>query len=292
MENPITRSTQRWRRTFKPVVHRSDPATINLLTAANIAFVNLANNHALDYEVEGLTDTIGLLQQAGIAFAGAGPDIEAASRPALVKVGDMTFGAIGLTDNTPAFAAGPGRAGTNYMRIESDPATIGGIAEQVRSLRAAGARTIVLSAHWGPNLRPWPPARFRRFARAAIDAGVDVFHGHSAHLLQGVERYGGGLILYDTGDIIDDAWWFGFIPYFTGALFLVDFEAGRVQGLRVVPHVMGPGCVRLAQGALAHRVIARLSRLTPPGGRRLSGTGRDLHFRHETLACAPGTAGP
>jgi poly-gamma-glutamate synthesis protein (capsule biosynthesis protein) len=294
MENPITRSRQRWRRSFKPVVHRSEPETINLLTAANIAFVNLANNHALDYEVDGLLETIGLLQGAGIAHAGAGRDLEAASRPALVEVGGMTFGAIGLTDNTPAFAAGPDRAGTNYMRIASDPVTMARIAGQVKALRASGAQVVVLSVHWGPNLRAWPPARFRRFAHAAIEAGVDVFHGHSAHLLQGVERYRDGLILYDTGDIIDDAWWFvGLMRYFLGALFLVDFEDGRVRDLRVVPLVMGPGSVRLAQGTLARRVIARLARRSPPGGRRVTGGGEiDLPFRYEPLAGITGAAGP
>jgi poly-gamma-glutamate synthesis protein (capsule biosynthesis protein) len=276
MENPITRSERRWRRTLKPVCLKSDPATVNLLTAANVAFVNLANNHMLDFEAEGLLETIELLRGAGIAHAGAGVDSEAAARPALVVAGGMTVGVISVTDNTPSFAAGPGKPGTNHMRISDDAATMARIAGMVQSLRKAGARAIVLSAHWGPNLRPWPPVRFRRFARAAIDAGVDVFHGHSAHILQGVEKYGDGIILYDTGDFIDDVWWLTFAPYFTGALFLVDFRAGRVAGLRVVPVVMGPGCVRLARGPLERRVVARLSRLS-----RAIAAGD--HFLHEPL---------
>jgi poly-gamma-glutamate synthesis protein (capsule biosynthesis protein) len=291
LENPLTRSEHRWRRTLKPVCLKSEPATIGLLTAANIAFVNIANNHTMDYEAEGLAETIGLLRQAGIAYAGAGPDMEAASRPVLVQAGGMTVGAIAFTDNTPAFAATATRAGTHHLRVRDDPATIGLIARQVRQLRAEGARMIVLSAHWGPNLRPWPPAHFRRFARAAIDAGVDIFHGHSAHILQGVERYGGGVILYDTGDFIDDVWWLTFVPHFTGALFLVDVADGRVRDLRVVPTVMGPGCVRLGRGALARRVIARLTRLSPPGHGWARGKARAQHFLHAHLAGEPDAAG-
>jgi poly-gamma-glutamate synthesis protein (capsule biosynthesis protein) len=49
-----------------------------------------------------------------------------------------------------------------------------------------------------------PPERFRAFARWLIDRGFDVVHGHSAHVFQGVEAYDGGLILYDTGDFVDD----------------------------------------------------------------------------------------
>ena len=49
-----------------------------------------------------------------------------------------------------------------------------------------------------------PREIFRRFARAVIDQGVDIYYGHSAHVFQGVEVYRGKPILYDTGDFIDD----------------------------------------------------------------------------------------
>lgn len=288
MENPISRSEHRWRRTHKPVCHRSDPATIDLLTAANFRFVNLANNHALDFEVDGLLETIGLLDAAGIAHAGAGRDLAAAMQPALLEVAGITVGVIAITDNTPAFAAGPGQAGTNYLRIRDDTATLSRIAGEVRALRAAGAGLVVLSAHWGPNLRAWPSARFQRFARAAIDAGVDIFYGHSAHLLQGVERRGDGLILYDVGDLIDDVWWFPFFPYFLGAIFMVDIEGGRVRNLRIVPLELRPGRVSLARGTRAQRVFARLARRSPPGGRRPAGA----LFDHVLPAVAPGAIRP
>ena len=67
-----------------------------------------------------------------------------------------------------------------------------------------GAEIIVLSVHWGPNYRWWPPHRYRRFAREAVNLGVDIVHGHSAHVLQAVEFHGNGLILYDTGDYMED----------------------------------------------------------------------------------------
>ena len=292
LENPITRSEHRCRRLFKPVCLKSDPVTVSLLKAANVAFVNIANNHTLDFGEEGLAETIGLLRDAGIAWAGAGPDIETAARSVLVQAGGMTLGVMALTDNTPAYAAGPARPGTNHVRIDDDPATLARLAGEVRALRASGARLVVLSAHWGPNYRPWPSARFRRFARAAIDAGVDVFHGHSAHILQGIEMHGAGVILYDTGDFIDDTWWLSFVPRFTGGLFLVDTEGGRVKGVRVVPVVMTPGRVDLGHGALARRVVNRLMRLSPPGPRSVEGGGTDDPYRHVLQANVPQAAGP
>lgn len=290
LEVPLTSSPRRWQRTFKPVRLRAVPAAVNLLSAANIAFVNFANNHTLDSEVEGLAETLSLLDGAGIARAGAGLDAEEAARPALFQVAGATIGAIGLTDNTPAFAAGPGKPGSNHLRIDDDAKTMARIAAEVRGLRAAGAQTVILSAHWGPNLRPWPPARFRRFARAAIDCGVDVFHGHSAHIVQGVERHGNGVILYDTGDFIDDVWWFPFLPFFTGGVFLVDFIDGKVSGLRVVPVVLHPGRVRLARGAFHRRMISRLARLSPPGRRDEHAAPNAGHFTAEPAAATASEA--
>jgi len=74
----------------------------------------------------------------------------------------------------------------------------------VEQLRAAGATLVVLSAHWEPNMVTAPTPQFRQFARAVVDCGVDSIHEDSAHLFQGVECYKGSLILYDTGDFLDD----------------------------------------------------------------------------------------
>jgi len=63
---------------------------------------------------------------------------------------------------------------------------------------------LIVSAHWGPNMRQRPTKAFKEFAHAVIDAGADIFHGHSAHIFQGIEIYKGKLIMYDTGDFIDD----------------------------------------------------------------------------------------
>lgn len=259
LEGPITHSRRRWRRGWKAVHLRADPATLALLTAANIRFASLANNHILDYEAEGLADTIAALDTAGIAHAGAGADRDAAATAKLFPVGGVRVGVISFTDRMPEFAAGPRRPGTNYLSLADDAAT-GALCARAQALRAAGADVVVVSAHWGPNLRLWPSTRFRRFARALVDGGVDVFHGHSAHFVQGVEVRPRGIILYDTGDFLDDVWWFPFVPSYWSCLFLVDFAKGRVANLRVVPVTLRPGRIELARGAAAIRTVARLCR--------------------------------
>lgn len=49
-----------------------------------------------------------------------------------------------------------------------------------------------------------PDEGYREVGRWLVDEGVDVVHGHSAHVFQGVEVRDGAPILYDTGDFVDD----------------------------------------------------------------------------------------
>src|SRR5919108_1784883 len=56
----------------KPFFFRGPPEAVGSLEAVGVDVAGLANNHALDYEVEALLDTLELLPQAGIAPARGG----------------------------------------------------------------------------------------------------------------------------------------------------------------------------------------------------------------------------
>jgi poly-gamma-glutamate synthesis protein (capsule biosynthesis protein) len=185
---------------------RSDPAfAIPALEAADTSFLSLANNHILDFGAPALRDTRTHLGDADIARAGAGPDLETALAPAVFEAGDITVAAFGLTDQSPAFAASADGPGTAFATLDpSLPATrslVGGILDAVA---AHDPDLVVASLHWGANWETEPRRVHERFGRWLVDRGVDVVHGHSAHVLQGVEVYRGRPIVYDAGDFVDD----------------------------------------------------------------------------------------
>jgi poly-gamma-glutamate synthesis protein (capsule biosynthesis protein) len=279
LECPITTSGTGWRTCWKAFRFRAAPAAIELLTAANVRALALANNHILDQRARGLSDTLAHLDRAGIAHAGAGRHLEEAVTPALVNLPGLTLGMIALTNTMPEFAAGPSRPGTNYVRISARGAPLALVGRLVRELRAAGADLVILSAHWGPNLRWWPPAHYRAFARAAIALGVDLFHGHSAHLFQGVELHGRGVILYDTGNFLDDYWIFPFVRTDWSFLFLLDLEQGRPTGLRLAPVVIDNARVRLATPSEAARLRRCMERRSRRFGTRFARVGDSLTLR-------------
>lgn len=250
LESPITAHGEPWRKEWKAYRFRADPAAVEILRSGNVGFVSLANNHILDFGDQGLLDTIRALDAAGIRHAGAGRNLEAAAAPAWITLPGLRIAVLAATDNMAGFAAGTERPGTHWRRFDDDSLTLAWLRSAVTQVREAGAQFVILSLHWGPNMRLAPSQRFRRFARAAIDLGVNVIHGHSAHVVQGVERYGGGLILYDTGNVIDDYRKFPFRRDDLSFVFLLDLVGGRPRGLRLVPLRLQPRPLEIAAGTV------------------------------------------
>lgn len=234
----------------KGIHYRMHPANVECLRAAKLDVCALANNHVLDWGPAGLEETLRTLQAAGIRAAGAGRDVERATRPAVVQAaGGATFvfsvgsAASGIP---PAWAAGPRRPGVWRLPDLSDAA----VEPLLRRLRRERERLeegrsdrplVLLSIHWGGNWGYRIPAAQRKLARRLIDeAGVDVVHGHSSHHPLGIEVHAGRLVLYGCGDLISDYEGISgraeYRPELV-LLYLVSLEPadGRLTSLRMIP---------------------------------------------------------
>ena len=263
LECAITEHKQPWSLTPKVFHFRADPVATEVLRAARVDACSLANNHTLDFEERGLLDTLRHLEEAGIPYAGVGRDAEEAARPALLEGG---VALVAFTDNEPPFAAGPDRPGTNYLPVSLELEVLRRVEAAVGAAREAGARTIVFSNHWGPNMVQRPREIFRRFARAAVDRGVDLYYGHSAHVFQGVEIYNGKPILYDTGDFIDDYAVDPSLRNDRSFLFRVSVEGGDLERLELYPVVLPYARVELARGAEREAIMDRMVDLSAEMG--------------------------
>ena len=117
LECCISERGRRWDAPGKPFFFRAPPQAVELLVLLGVDCVTLANNHALDYGVEALLDTLDHLAGAGIAAVGAGADLEQARRPAALAAGGLRVAVVGVTDHPADFAAGPGRPGVAYADL-------------------------------------------------------------------------------------------------------------------------------------------------------------------------------
>lgn len=180
---------------------KTDPKNSAVLQVGNISGVSLANNHILDYGIQGLKDTLKHLNDVGIGHTGAGLTLEEAQKPWIIEKNGLRLAFFGFTNNEPYWKATSKNPGINYIPIKLEYTDrVSSLIKKVRP----NVDIIITSFHWGPNMREHPTQEFQQFARKLIDAGVDIFHGHSAHLVQGIEVYKNRLILYDTGDFVDD----------------------------------------------------------------------------------------
>jgi hypothetical protein len=198
----------------------TDPRNIPALLYAGIDVLSLANNHAIDWGTEALTDTIARLRAAGLPTVGVGKNISEAHQPVILerkgtKVGFLAYGCIGPA-GTEAEADKPGiaavRAWTIYEQIDYQPGTPPNIItvpypqdlikmiEDVRKLKSQ-VDVVIVSFHWGQHFLPRIiPMYCYEVGRAAIDAGADLILGGHPHILKGIEVYKGKVIFYSTGN--------------------------------------------------------------------------------------------
>ena len=260
LECAVTTREDEWRRSPKAFHFRADPACIDVLKAGNVRFVSLANNHALDFETHGLLDTIHYLDEAAIAHAGAGANGEIASAPALIRAGPLLIAAFAMTDNMPEAGATETEPGVCYV----DPEAGDGAPTEAdfNRARAQGADFIVASAHLGPNMVARPGRNVRAYKKRLIERGADLVHGHSSHIIQGLERIASRLILHDAGDFIDDYAIDPALRNDLSILFLVHAAKTGVQRVRLVAVRLHMAQVRLAQPPEAELILSRMQALS------------------------------
>lgn len=244
---------------------RAVPEAIDVVGTAGFDVLCQANNHALDYGEEALLDCLSRLEEAGVAAVGAGADRDRAWEPAVVEGGGLRMGVVAFADHYEEYAAGPDRPGIAWGR-PGEEGTRRRLEQAVAEVRRRGAEFVVATVHWGPNMRRTPMPGFPAFARAALEAGVDLWQGHSAHLFQAVEYRDRGVILYDTGDFLDDYAVDARERNDRSLLYHVRVEGGRVAEVLAYPVELTVGHVRRAGEEAFAFVEGRLDELCAPFG--------------------------
>jgi len=279
LECCLSKRGKPWRRTRRVFHFRADPEwAVPALEAAGVDCCALANNHVLDFETEALLDTLSHLDEATVAHAGAGRTRTAAFAPARVTVDGLDVAVVSLTDNAPEYAATQTTPGTAYVEIDVDDArTRSRVRDALDRSREWDPDLLVASLHWGPNMTESPPARFRAFARWLIDGGVDVVHGHSAHVFHGIEVYRDRPIIYDAGDFVDDYAVDDRLRNDRSFLFEIDVTpTGTVGELRLHPTEIRDFAVHAAGPTVARWSRERMRRLSRPFGTTFDRDGKQL----------------
>ncbi|HEU4997811.1 MAG TPA: CapA family protein [Lapillicoccus sp.] len=206
---------------------RTSPQALVALQRAGVDAVSMANNHAVDYGADGLTDTLAAQAGSPIPVIGIGPNAAKAFAPAVFTVRGTTVAVIASTQvndyTVNTFPATDTRAGVAGNLDDRR------LLDAVRAARAA-YDVVVVYLHWGTDYTSCPDGAQTRTASRLSDAGADVVVGGHAHRVQGAGWLGRTYVGYGLGNFI----WLntrGAIDAVSGVL-TVSVDPKRAQALR------------------------------------------------------------
>ncbi len=283
LECCLTSGGSPWDRTYRPFHFRADPDwEVSALQRAGVDICALANNHILDFGEEALRDTVTHLETADIAYTGAGRTLDEALEPAVVSLDGFRV-VVSFTDNTPEYAASETDPGTAYVQMtKKNDETWTLVDTALDRARSRQPDLLVASLHWGPNMVEEPSEGVQVFGRWLVENGVDVIHGHSAHVFQGIEIYTGQPILYDTGDFVDDYAIDDRLRNDRSFLFRATISGGKtLRELRLFPTEISNCSVQEASQTASEWSHERMRTLSAPFGTMFERDGSELVLPRE-----------
>ncbi|HET7225108.1 MAG TPA: CapA family protein [Candidatus Eisenbacteria bacterium] len=204
LEGPLTARGVRLPKNFN---FRARAELVQILSAASIDAVTLANNHMMDWGRDGLEDTLEALDRAGIAAFGAGLDLDQARAPVTLVRQGVRVGFAGWY-----FQAPPDMLEPAEVYATADRPGVAGCYQDLGCMRRMledDLRRLVPTVdvaiaffHWGHEGSTEVRDYQITLAHQAIDLGCRAVLGAHPHRLQAVELYRGAPIFYSLGNFI------------------------------------------------------------------------------------------
>jgi len=231
---------------------RVDPASVAGLKLAGFDLVSLANNHTPNFGQVGLKSTFAALTKDGIKYVGAGANETEASAPALIEKQGIKFGFLAYVypDLPKGYQATENQAGVNFMNLDQLRADIASLKPQVDF--------VIVSMHDGVEYAAKPSQHQIEFAHTAIESGASLVIGHHPHVVQTLEKYQNGYIVYSLGNFIFDQLWSEETQ--RGMVIKVIFSPKQIQDIEFIPVKINSSFQpELAEAKIGQAVIGRLA---------------------------------
>jgi poly-gamma-glutamate synthesis protein (capsule biosynthesis protein) len=156
--------------------------------------MSVANNHAMQHGDKAFNDTTATLHNCGISPIGISEG--GASNCFSFNKKETKIAIIGYSFRPEKYS----KTGVLYA-VGNKTALL----NQVKQLKNNGQQVIV-SLHWGEEYLHYPSVEQIQLAKDTIDSGACLILGHHPHVLQGIEEYNNGVIVYSLGNYIFDMW--------------------------------------------------------------------------------------
>ena len=169
LEGPLTTGTDK--RSGRKFNFKGAPEYAQILSGSSVELAGLANNHALDFGKEGLTDTAESLEAVGLGYCGY---------------------TTAWRDNVNGFRV-------TCLSVTEWDYSISQLWDMVVAERA-NCDLLMVMIHWGEEREYDATDSQEEYGRALIDAGADLVLGSHSHVVGGIEEYKGKYIVYGLGN--------------------------------------------------------------------------------------------
>lgn len=193
-ESPIIETGYRPITKCGPNLHCA-PNAADAIKYAGFTGVTLANNHILDFGVDGLRKTVECCKSVGLDVVGVGDNLDGAARVLYLEQERKKLAVINCCEHEFSIVTDT-QAGANPLSPVRQW-------YQIREAKA-NADFVLVIVHGGHEHFQLPSLRMRGTYRFFVDAGADAVVNHHQHCYSGYEIYNGKPIFYGLGNFCFD----------------------------------------------------------------------------------------
>jgi len=211
----------------------------------NPTLLTLANNHIMDYDVEGLKDTFSILNKYNINYCGAGQNIDEASKPFIIEINSIRIGVYACAEHEFSIATDNTYGANPFDPLESF--------DHIVELKKKTNFIIVLY-HGGKEHYRYPSPYLKKICNKFIDKGADLVVCQHSHCIGAQEVINNKLIIYGQGNFIFD--YSDNIFWQTSLLIKLNFTLNNYT-IEYIPIVKHKNKIRLADSNTKNIILSQ-----------------------------------
>lgn len=216
-------------------VFGAPPELVAGVASAGYDGCSTASNHTLDQGLDGIKATLDTFDVAHLGHTGSARSAQEAATPRIYSVKGVKVASLSYAYGFNGYRL---PAGAPWAANQIDPNRI---LADAHAARAAGARLVVVSLHWGTENLHAPNAEQRALAPVlTASPDIDVLIGHHAHVVQPIEWINGKPVVFGLGNQLSNQTRTEQRDGLTVVLTAQPGDGGRyhVTGLKAVPTYM------------------------------------------------------
>lgn len=187
LEGPITDAKAKLLPNKRGERLKQSSKVVDVLKTLNVCGVTLANNHIFDYGMQGLIDTISILDQNNIKHTGAGENLSQACNPMIIDVTEKSYAFYGMSDGyEEAVLASIDQPGCAPIELEN--------------VHFCDNMTNIAFLHTGFEFNTLPMPRNIKESKYLIDSGFTYVFSSHPHVVQPYQNYRDCEIYYSLGN--------------------------------------------------------------------------------------------